>query len=133
MSVEKQPPPLPQFRDLTELGEELGLNNLNSLYAEIKEGNLIAYKMGKAYKVSVEEYARYLEEKRDVEQWYDLGDLAKSLNVTIKYLYTEINQGRLHAFKFGKAYKVKPDEWQRWLESKRPSVSDNESSDEEER
>ncbi len=132
MSEEKNLPPLPQFRDLTELGEELGLNNLNSLYAEIKEGNLIAYKLGKAYKVPVEEYVRYLEEKKNVEQWYDLGDLAKSLNVSMKYMYSEIGKGRLHVFKVGKAYKVQPEEWQRYLESKKASPNGDESSDDEE-
>lgn len=137
MSAEKQLPPPPQFRDLTELGEELGLNNLNSLYAEIKEGNLTAYKMGKAWKVPVEEYERYLEEVRDVEQWYDLQELAKSLNVTMKYLYGEIKERRLYAFKLGKGYKVRPDEWRRYLESKKASFdashddADSDDSDEE--
>jgi hypothetical protein len=131
MSVEKQLPP-PQFRDLTELGEELGLNNLNSLYAEIKDGRLAAYKFGKAWKVPVEEYERYLEEVRDVERWYDLDDLARSVQVTMKYLYGEIKERRLHAFKLGKGYKVKPEEWQRYLKTKKSSQNDESSDDEEE-
>lgn len=129
---EGQLPPLPKFRDLTELGEKLGLNNLNSLYAEIKEKRLIAYKFGKSYKLTQEEYDRYLEEKEKEKegQGYDLSVLAESINVTVKYLYTEINQGRLQATKVGKAYFVQPEEWQRYLESKKSSSGD-ESSDEE--
>jgi hypothetical protein len=118
MSMEKELPPLPLFRDLTELGEELGLNNLNSLYEEIKEGKLDAFKIGKSYKLTQEEYERYLEEKKKY-QGYDLADLAGSINVGINYLYAEIREGHLKAFKVGKSYKVKPKEWQRWLELKK--------------
>jgi hypothetical protein len=132
MSVENELPPLPKFRDLTELGEKLGLNNLNSLYAEIKEGRLVAYKFGKSYKVPVDEYDRYLKEREKADQRYDLGDLAESINASMQYMYTEIRKGRLQVLKVGKSYKVLPEEWQRYLESKKSSQNNDEEGDDEE-
>jgi excisionase family DNA binding protein len=133
MSMEKQLPPLPLFRDLTELGEELGLNNLNSLYEEIKEGKINAFKFGKSYKLTQEEFDRVLEEKtKKPEPMYDLGDLAGSLNVSMQYLYMEVRKKRLKVLKVGKSYKVRPEEWQRWLESKKSLPNEENSDDDEE-
>jgi excisionase family DNA binding protein len=65
--------------------------------------------------------------------YYDLKELAETLQLNINTLYREIERGKLTAYKFGKEYKVTKEDAREYVESKRvaPRQQSNSSDDEE--
>ena len=65
-------------------------------------------------------------------KFLDANGIAEWLGVNVTTIYREIERGKLVAYKIGKAFKVKPEDLDAYLESKKVKPRQVENSDEEE-
>lgn len=54
---------------------------------------------------------------KEAKDYYLCEELAESLRVNIMTIYRYIDAGKLEAYKIGRHYRIKKDEFERFLES----------------